>query len=296
MKNKILLIGAFLSLACTATVLAQKSENPYILQTFKDTRAVNTQSVETLPAWKLDVRIAHRFGDMFGEAGGWKSFYGLESASDVVIGAEFGWTDNFMFGLFRSKGSAANGLRQNLNTTVKYRILRQKKDDSMPISMSISGVGTASTQAKSTDPSAISSFPKFSHRFAYTAQLIVARKFSDRFSFQINPSFTHRNLVLNEDENDIISLGAAARYQVTKVMGILLDANYPFSSFRSDSGNGYYPAVGIGFEWDTGGHVFQLDFTNATGIVETDYIPYTQSNWAKGQFRMGFTIRRLFNL
>ncbi len=294
--RKKVIFFTLLLVGISSFVGAQKYENPYVQQTFKDTRAVNTQSVETLPAWKLDIRIGHRFGDISGQTGGWQTFYGLEGAADVVTGAEFGWTDNFMFGLLRSKGSSAQGLRQNLNFTTKYRLVRQRKDDKMPISATLAGLATFSTMAKSTNSSTIASFPSFYHRLSYNAQLIVARKFSNRLSLQINPTFTYRNLVLADDENAIISLGMAARYQLTKVMGVLFDANYPFSSLRMENGSGYTPAIGLGLEWDTGGHVFQLDFTNATGIMETDFIPYTTTDWLKGQFRIGFTIRRLFNL
>ncbi|MCB0642405.1 MAG: hypothetical protein KDC44_12230, partial [Phaeodactylibacter sp.] len=77
-------------------VLAQAQELAYT--TFKDTRVINTQNVEMLPKRKLDVRIGHRFGDMLGESGGWATFYGLETAADVLIGAEYGITDDINVG------------------------------------------------------------------------------------------------------------------------------------------------------------------------------------------------------
>jgi hypothetical protein len=91
------------------------------------------------------------------------------------------------------------------------------------------------------------------------------------------------------------SLGVGTRIQLSKVFGIIADATFPFSDLRT-SDNGFYPAVGVGLEIETGGHVFQVNFTNATGIMETDYIPYTTSNWADGEFRLGFTVSRVFNL
>ena len=54
-----------------------------VYETFKDRWVINSPSVETLPKRKLDVRIAHRFGDLAGDAGGWQTFYGLENAADV---------------------------------------------------------------------------------------------------------------------------------------------------------------------------------------------------------------------
>lgn len=272
----------------------------YVSQTFKDSRVINTHSVETLPKRKLDVRIFHRFGDLAGDNGGFQTFYGLENASDVVIGLEYGVSNNLTVGLYRSKGAGVlpngtSGLRQVLNGILKYRLLRQKVDNGSPISLTLVGINSLSTAEKVENPDAIRSFEKFSHRLAYTVQALLGRKFSDGFSLQIIPSYTHRNLVAFDDENGIFSLGFATRIQLSKVLGIIADATFPFSSIRS-SENGFYPAIGFGFEIETGGHVFQINFTNATGVMETDYIPYTTSNWGDGEFRLGFTISRLFNL
>ncbi len=265
-----------------------------VTQTFKDDKIVNTHSVETLPARKLDVRIGHRFGDLLGDNGGWPTFYGLENAADVMIGAAYGVTNELSVGLHRTKGSGS--LTALLNGSVKYRLLYQKTDNSMPLSLTFVGISTVSTTSKSSSAEAISSFPKTSHRFVHAAQLLVARKFGDRFSLQLIPSYVHRNLVANDDENGIVSLGLATRLQLNKVLGIIADFTYPFSTLRNAEDSGFYPPFGIGLEIDTGGHVFQVNFTNATGIMETDYIPYTRANWADTEFRLGFTISRKFNL
>ncbi len=291
----VILIGClFLSVALQAQ--AQRVE-----RTFKDTRAVNVHSVETLPARKLDLRISHRFGDMFGDNGGWPTFYGLETAADVAIGAEYGFSDRFTAGLYRSKGAGSTpqgdaSLRQLLNLVAKSRLLYQQTEGGAPFSLALAATASLSTSGKiEGNENLIRSFPKFSHRFAYNAQLIVARKFGQNLSLQLIPGVTHRNLVPFTGENTLFSVGAAARLQMNKVLGIVADATLPFSPTQTNE-NGYYAAMGIGFEFDTGGHVFQLNLTNATGIFETDFIPYTTSNWGRGEFRFGFTISRWFNL
>ncbi|MEN0005271.1 MAG: DUF5777 family beta-barrel protein [Bacteroidota bacterium] len=275
----------------------------YAYQTFKDRRVINTQSVETLPARTMDIRIAHRFGDFAGRNGGEPTFFGLEFAEDVAIGAEYGITDNLMVGFHRSKGAGVvpngpSGLRQLWTLNGKYRVLRQT--DLVPITITLSGMTTFSSaqqvEVQPDDaPSIIQNFPEFGHRFAHNVQLLIARKFSPAFSLQIIPSYTHRNLVAFNDENGIFSMGVATRVQISKVFGIVADATFPFSDFRT-SDNNFYPAIGIGLEMETGGHVFQVNFTNATAIMETDYIPYTTSNWLEGQYRLGFTISRQFRL
>jgi len=293
MKNYLLLVLLF---SCCA--LSGQKERVY--RTFKDTRVVNVHSVETLPKGKLDVRISHRFGDLLGDNGGWQTFYGLETAEDVAIGAEYGFSDNLNIGIYRAKGSGATpegnaGLRQNLNLMTKFRFLHQI-EEGFPFSAALVGTATMSTSQKiEGNENLIQSFPKFAHRMAFNGSLVIARKFGKNFSLQIIPGVTHRNLVPFAGENTIFSLGGAARYQLSKVIALVADATVPFSNTIT-SANGYSLPIGAGIEWDTGGHVFQLNFTNATGIFESDYIPYTISQWGEGEFRMGFTISRWFNL
>lgn len=264
-----------------------------VFETFKDTRVINTHSVETLGKRKLDVRIGHRFGDFAGAGGGWQTFYGLENAADIMIGFEYGASDALTIGINRTKGSGP--LKRLVNGIVKYKLLAQKEDGSMPFTVTALGVASVSTMEKSDDPEVLHFFEKNAHRWIYTGQLLIARKFSDGFSLQIIPSYTHRNVVGFNDENGLISLGFATRVQLTKVMGLIVDGTFPFSDVRT-SEEGYFPAIGVGLEFDTGGHVFQLNFTNATAITETDYIPNTTTDWGEGQFRLGFTISRMFNL
>lgn len=283
-----------------ATTFGWSQENVY--RTFKDSRVVNIHSPETLPKNRMDIRISHRFGDIAGDNGGFATFFGLETASDVSIGAEYGFSDRITAGLYRTKGAGVSadgnsGLRQLMNGLVKARLLQQQTEGT-PLSATFMGLATMSTQQKlegSGVEGAIASFPKFGHRFAFHGQLILARKFSDAFSLQLSPGYTHRNLVPFEDGNGLFSLSAGARVQVTRTLGLLADVAMPLADSRG-ADTGYHPAVGVGFEFETSGHVFQLNFTNATALMETDFIPYTTSAWGDGQFRMGFTISRWFNL
>lgn len=270
------------------------------LETFKDTRVINTHSTETLNKRRLDVRIGHRFGDIAGDRGGFSTFYGLESAADVLFAFEYGLTDQLMIGVSRAKGGGSlpngtRGLDQLLSFTGKYRILPQSEETGNPLSVAVLGVGTMSAAERIEGADVLQNFDKFAHRFAYHGQLIIARKFSDAFSLQGSLGITYRNLVPFGDDNIIYSLGAASRIQLTKVFGLILDTTFPFSEYRSNT-EGFSPVLGLGLEIDTGGHVFQVNLTNASQIMETDYIPYSTSQWSDGEFRLGFTISRLFNL
>ncbi len=286
MKYSLLLLFLF----SFVTIHAQEQNN-FVFNTFKDRRVINSHSVETLQKRQLDVRIAHRFGDLAGDNGGWNNFYGLENAADVLLGAEYGATDDLTLGLFRTKG--ASNFNAIINGQAKYRILRQK-EEGMPLTLSVLAFTGASTAKKGDDPEQLNYFDKTAHRFIHGVQILAARKFSDVFSLQISPSFIHRNVVPFGEENNIISVGAATRIQLTKVIGILADVNIPVSGLQ-DVDDATIP-FGLGFEFDTGGHVFQLNFTNSRGLSAVDYIPNTTSKWGDGEFRMGFTISRLFNL
>lgn len=267
--------------------------------TFSDRWLINSPSVETLPGRKLDVRISHRFGDLAGNAGGWKSFYGLDNAADVAIGFEYGVSNRSGIGFFRSKG--AGPMKQLVHGMLKVNFLQQTTDKS-PLTLTAFGLATVSTAERSKDPSSVTYFEKFAHRMAFHVSLMGARKFSERFSLQLAAGLTHRNAVPSGDENNLINTGLVFRLMATKTLAIVGDLALPLngeqSPFQEASSplHDYKVPIGIGLEFNTGGHVFQLNFTNATGIMPTDYLPYTRSNWGEGQFRIGFTISRLFNL
>jgi len=265
-----------------------------VFQTFKDTRVINSHSIETIKRGRLDFRIGHRFGDAAGEFGGWGNFYGLEDAADVLIGFEYGMSDKMMIGINRTKGS--NALKQNLNGLIKLKLMQQEEGGNKPFSLVLVGVGSYSTMPKSAVPGSLSFFEKGVHRASYHASFILGKKFSHRLSLQLNGEWTYRNLVPSLDKNDLVSLGGAARIQMTKSLGLLVDLNVPLSNLRTKENEYYYP-LGFGLEWETGGgHVFQMNFTNATGLSETDFLPYTKENWGNGEFRLGFTISRLFKV
>ncbi len=280
-----------LSLPLVAQESEQKDDTP-VYRTFKSTYLINSRTIETLPARKMEFQIGHRFGDI---NGGWETLYGIENAADILIGIDYGITDRLMAGLYRTKGGGP--LRALMHGTMKYKILAQTEgqEKNMPLTLSVAGIATMSSQKKSGIPNTLTEFDKFAHRMSYGLQIIAARKFGDRFALQIAPSWVHRNLVPFGDQNDLFSISYGARIQMTRTLGLILDGTIPFDDYRS-ANNGFYPAMGIGLEIDTGGHVFQVNFTNATGITETDFIPYTQKNWLDGEFRFGFKISRWFNL
>lgn len=282
MKQVVVLFCA----AFAFTAQAQKLE-----ETFSGTRVINGHSVETLKSRILEFRIEHRFGDIAGASGGLSNFFGFDQAADIRFAFEYGISDNWMIGLGRNKGVSPYSAL--LDGFTKYRFMSQEKDGN-PISLAVMGSATMSYAKASTDLTQVQSFPEFSHRMAYSAQLIAARKFGEHLSIQLMPTYVHRNYVRQDDVNGLFSFGGAVNYKFNKKYGIILEyyQNFNPSGMRSQ----YKNSLGAAFEWTTNGHTFTMNFTNSKGFGETQFIPYTDSDWLKGQFRFGFSISRKFKL
>lgn len=268
--------------------------------TFKTTRLVHAHTTKTVDKNELDFRITHRFDDIAGNAGGIETLFGFDNVSDIRIAFEYGLTDKITLGFGRSKGGSGLGPKQVLDGFVKYRILEQTKK-SMPITLTAIATTELATESKTENLSAINSYEEFAHRFAYVTQVIVARKFSESLSLMIMPTFIHRNYVVSEDENNNFAMGVGGRIKITKRMAIIFDYFYNSSKYRNDlraleedAPITYHNPFGIGLEIETGGHVFHLNFSNSTGIIESQYIPYTDKSWLDGAFRFGFNISRVF--
>ncbi len=279
-----------LVLSCLALASASHAQN--VEETFSGTRVINGHSVETLKSRILEFRIEHRFGDIAGTNGGVQQFFGFDQAADIRFAFEYGLNDNWMIGLGRSKGTGSP-YRSLIDGFTKYRILTQEKDG-MPLSLAAMGSAVISYQTATTDLTQVTSYPKFTHRMAYSAQLIAARKFGERLSLQVMPTYVHRNLVTNDDSNGLFSLGGAINYKFNKTYGLTVEyyQNFNPTGLRENMKN----SLGVAFEWTTNGHNFKMNFTNSRGFGETQFIPYTTSDWLAGEFRFGFSISRKFKL
>jgi len=270
--------------------------------TFKTTRLVHAHTTKTVDKNELDFRITHRFEDIAGSAGGVGTLFGFDNVSDIRIAFEYGLTDDITLGFGRSKGGSGLGPKQVLDGFIKYNIIKQTKK-SMPLSLTAIATTELGTESKTENGEAINSFPKFAHRFAYVGQVIVARKFSESLSLMVMPTYLHRNFVVASDENNNFAMGVGGRIKFNKRMAIIFDYFYNVSQYRNDlraleddAPITYHNPFGIGLEIETGGHVFHLNFSNSTGIIESQFIPYTDRDWLDGAFRLGFNISRVFDV
>jgi hypothetical protein len=278
----------------TTVVYEEVPDEPVVedtkIETFSTTRIVNGHSVETLGKGTLEFRIEHKFGDIAGDHGGSNTLFGLDNVSDIRIAFEYGVTNNLMVGFGRSRGT---GLPYHslLDGFTKYRLLRQEKGK-MPISAALIGSMFYCHMPASSLASDVSHFPKQAYRFAYSAQLNIARKFGKRLSLALMPTYVHRNYVAADDVNGLFSLGSAVNFAVNSKMAICVEY---YNNFQKEGmRENYQNSLSIALDWATFGHNFKVFLTNSGGFGEAQFIPYTNSNWTKGQFRLGFCIGRKY--
>jgi len=262
--------------------LEQSPGKEYVTASFKATRLINGHTVENLAKGVLDARISHRFGRV---NGGFNELFGLDNAT-ARIGVDYGFTDFLMGGIGRS------GFEKTIDAFFKWKILRQSTGSgSFPFI-----VNYAAAIAWTTLKNEITETAGFSdkYRMSYTQQLIIGKKFSDKTSLLLVPTYTHRNLVpLTSDPNDLFAIGIGGRQKITRRISFTAEYYY-----QLDDGKiaGTTNSLSLGLDIETGGHVFQLHFSNSQGINERSFITGTNGDWSDGDVHFGFNISRVFSI
>jgi len=248
---------------------------------FSGTRIINGHSLETRQEGELEMLISHRFGRI--NQGGYDLF-GLDQAS-IRLGFEYSLWNGFMVGVGRSS------FEKTYDGFVKLRLFRQRRTGrGMPFAATYLA-SVAYRTLRNVNPVS-NAFP--SSRLFYTHQLLIGGRIGDRFSWQLAPTIVHRNLVETEDEpHDVFSMGFATRIDMTKSIALILELHRPFSSQLLLTHN---PSMAVGFDIQTGGHVFQLHFTNSRGMIEKAFITETTGSWRNSDIHIGFNITRIFKL
>lgn len=267
---------------------AKQPAKEYVMATFKTTRLINFHTLETVGRRTLDFRISHRFGDI---NSGVTNFFGLDGPANIRFSLEYSFDGRFMFGLGRT---SADKLYDGF---LKYRLIRQTTNDKVPVSVTL--FTSANYTGVKDNGKALTGFDKYEklgYRYSYASELIVGRKFSSKVSLQLQGFYIHYNLVDKlTDKNDMFAVGIAGRVKMTKRMSISGEYAYRLNKYTANDA-GLYNSAGIGIDIETGGHVFQMHFTNSFGLNEVQYIPYTNTSWKNFGVRLGFNISRVFTL
>lgn len=260
---------------------AEKDAVNYTTATFKTTRLVNGHTVENVGKGVLDVKISHRFGTL--NKGAYELF-GLDNAT-MRMGLDYGISKRLMVGFGRST------FQKTYDGFVKYKLLRQSTGKrKMPVTVSY--VGTMAVMGMKWADTSRKNY--FSSRLSYTHQLIIGRKFSDGISLQLMPTYIHRNLAtLASEPNDLYAMGVGGRFKLTRRLSFNAEYYYQIPDYKVE---GTTNPLSVGFDIETGGHVFQLHFTNSTGMTERNFISGTTGKWEKGDVLFGFNISRVFTI
>jgi hypothetical protein len=258
-----------------------KPATEYAYATFKATRIVNGQSIENPANGVLLFTISHHFGKV--NTGAY-NFFGLDQ-STIRLGLDYGIND------FLSVGIGRSSWRKTFDASLKAKLLRQCSGErNMPVSISwyssivLDSYKWADTSRKN----------YFTSRLSFTHQLLIAKKFSNALSLQLTPTFVHKNLVATaKEQNDIFAVGFGGRYKLTQRLAVNAEYFYLLPGNTADT---YENSFSVGVDIETGGHVFQLHFTNAQPMFDRAFITETAGKWSKGDIYFGFNISRVFTI
>lgn len=244
---------------------------------FESTALIDNQTNVLYNKGTLEMVMNHRFGLVNGT----NDMIGIWAPANIRIALSYAISDRITLGY----GTTKDGRLQDLS--LKGALLRQTRDDKMPVSVTYYGNAAYSALPKD-------NFVHSTDRYSFFNQIIIARRFSSNVSFQIAPSFSHFNYVENPIKNDMIAVAFGGRVKISDSASILLDYSQPISSFSGKSTP--KPGLGLGVEFSTGSHAFQLFITNNKGIVQQQNTVFNQNDFFKGDFMIGFNITRLWHL
>lgn len=258
-----------------------EARKEYVDGAFKSSRVIMSQSIEMLRPGVLDFRILHRFGAINSGA---YNFFGLDGPASVRLGLDYGISNRFSVGMGHST------LFKEFDYFLKYRPIQQATGPrSSPVSV-VLVAGTTHTILKSSDGS-FQTF--FASRNAYYQQAILGRKFTEAFTLQTMYTLLERDF---RDKtlypNNVHALGFGGRLKISRRVSINADYQYILNQENSD----LYNPLSIGFDIETGGHVFQLHFTNSKGMNERAILNGSEYSWGKGDIFFGFNISRSFQI
>ncbi|MEM0999032.1 MAG: DUF5777 family beta-barrel protein [Bacteroidota bacterium] len=282
----LLLLLAFVPVTFAQDEEKEESNPEPIPELFYGTRTVNFHTVRQLGRNVLAYRISHRFGSLREDQ--LYTFLGLDGPASISFMFDYGITDNLMIGVARDQ------FQKVYNGYIKYNLLNQESGGGSPVTLAVYGKGNIISLRNPAPPGGFNRFEDFANRMSYIAQVLVARRFGERFALQLAPTYVHHNLVeFAEDANDMFALTGSAQFMLTKRMGLSGEFGAVVNEYSITPEN-FHPTGSIGLDIVTGGHVFQIMVTNSPIINEAFSIPYTQADIMNGDVRLGFNISRKF--
>jgi opacity protein-like surface antigen len=248
-----------------------------VIATWKSLKVVNFETTKLVAPKEFQLIISHRFGS-------------VENGIDDLFGMDNAVTRfQFAYGLteWMHVEASRTGFNKTYQLATKFK-LKKQIEEGFPFSIALFTAMDANTELDK------SIYPKleFIDRLGYTAQFIVARKISKRLSAQLSPTLFHQNFVtFDPQDNTQYAMGLGARYKLTNRWS--LNADYGYHLNRAD-GSPFVNPLSIGVDLETGGHVFQMHFTNAQPMLTNGFLSQATGDWTEGRFYFGFNLVRVF--
>jgi len=282
-KIKLLLLAVLVSTSTVAQddllneLNSDVKTDKKVTSVFKGLKIINMESTKLAAKKDFYFVISHRFGSV---KSGIKDLFGLDN-SNIRFSFVYGFTDWLNVGLSRSSSN------KTYDAHVKYRVLHQEEGKS-PVTI----VGFNSMEYNTGLDKVNYPLIESKHRYTVAHELLISRKFNEKFSIEATPIYLHQNFVENDlQENTQYILGLGGRYKISK--RVTINAEYHAHMNRVASSVFRNP-VSLGVDIETGGHVFQLHVTNAQLMNESGYMTKAAGNWANGDLFFGFNIWRVF--
>ncbi|WP_395077698.1 DUF5777 family beta-barrel protein [Flavobacterium sp.] len=249
--------------------------NQKVTSAFKAMKIVNLESTKIAAKGDLYLVIAHRFGSIKEDIEG---FFGLDNAITQI---------KFIYGVGEGLSLGAGRSEQAYDFSAKYMIKSQMENGFPVTIVGFNSLGFNNLLKQS-------NYPKmtFKNRATYVNQVLISRKFSEKLSLQLAPTYFHENFVLNElQKNSQYAIGLGGRYKLSKRVSLNMDYAAHLNRVSSSV---YNNPLSVGIDIETGGHVFQMHFTNSQGIHEAGFLGNSTGDWAKGDVFFGFNLVRVF--
>lgn len=249
----------------------------YATAAFKGLKIVNFESTKLVAKKELTFIVSHRFGSI---KYGFDTFFGLDEAV-TRLNFVYGITDAINIGFSRSS------FLKIYDLTAKYRLVQQKEGGFPFTIVGFNAVLVNSALDKDNFP-----LLEFKHRVGYTAQLLISRKINSKFTLQLAPTFFHDNYVaFKPQDNSQMALGIGGRHKLGKRWSF--NADYGWHLNRADNSPFKNP-LSIGLDLETGGHVFQMHFSNAQAMNTNGFLGQGSGDWSDGDIYFGFNLSRVF--
>jgi len=244
---------------------------------FKGLKIVNFESTKLAYQKQLYLVVSHRFSSV---KTGIKDFFGLDQAV-TRLNLIYGISDAINIGISRSS------FQRTYESSLKYRLVRQN-NNGFPFTI----VGYNSITVNTSLSKDIFPQLEFKHKLAYVSQILVSKKFNNNFSLQLMPTFFYENLVkIDGQSNAQYVLGLGGRHKLTKRWSVNIDYGLHLNKIENSP---FKNPLSIGFDLETGGHVFQLHFTNAQPMNANGFLGQGTGDWSEGDVFFGFNLSRVF--